>query len=127
MCGTWIALQDIAEDSGVLVIYPGSHRAQRIYAKDIAQGKINENPELFDSIIYPLWGEIAAKYRPKVCRPKKGSVIIWHENLLHGGTERMNQNLERRSMVIHSFADGACVYYDSTGSVGHVEPITVTN
>jgi hypothetical protein len=31
---------------------------------------------------------------------------------------RKDQSLERRSIVIHSFADGAIAYYDSTGLHG---------
>lgn len=33
--------------------------------------------------------------------------MIWHENLLHAGSIRLDQGLERHSVAIHSFADGA--------------------
>jgi hypothetical protein len=77
--------------------------------------------------IYPAWAEMCKKYEPLIYQPKKGTVLIWHENLLHGGSIRLNQNLERRSVVIHSFADGACVYYDATGSVGFVSSLETIN
>lgn len=127
MCGTWIALQNVVEGSGELVVYPGSHREKRIYLRDTGCQKVGSDANEFNKIIYSSWAEIAAKYKPTIYRPKKGSVLIWHENLLHGGSTRINQNLERRSIVIHSFADGACVYYDATGSVGHVAPLSLIN
>jgi len=47
---------------------------------------------------------------------------MWHENLMHGGTVRIDKSLSRRSIVSHVFADGALVFYDSIGVVGHMEP-----
>jgi hypothetical protein len=123
MCGMWIALQTVEEGSGELVVYPGSHRDRRIYFKDTGVERMKGGSDEFDKIIYSKWAQIASKYKPLVYRPKKGSILIWHENLLHGGSIRANHNLERRSMVIHYFADGACVYYDHSGSVGHVAPL----
>ena len=35
MCGVWIALEDIHEDSGPLIYYPKSHRSPYINAKDL--------------------------------------------------------------------------------------------
>jgi len=62
------------------------------------------------------------RYEPFVYRPKKGTVLIWHENLLHAGSARIDQTLQRRSIVIHCFADGVVAYYDSTGLVGSAVP-----
>jgi hypothetical protein len=64
------------------------------------------------------WAEILERYETLVYRPKKGTVLVWHENLLHAGSVRKDSSLERRSIVIHSFADGAVAYYDSTGLCG---------
>lgn len=123
MCGTWIALQDVVENSGELIVYPKSHRDKRIYMRDTGFKKITGNSDEFNSIIYPIWAEVAKKYKPYVYRPKKGDVLIWHENLLHGGSKRINESLERRSMVIHSFAEGSVSYYDSSGAVAYMEAV----
>jgi len=48
-------------------------------------------------------------------------VLVWHENLLHGGSVRRDTSLSRRSIVSHYFADGAIAFYDSTGLPGHLE------
>ncbi|GJH26024.1 phytanoyl-CoA dioxygenase family protein [Caballeronia novacaledonica] len=119
MCGTWIALQDVVPDSGELVVYPGSHRERRVYlaeanCKKVANGDWSE----FGRTVCASWAEMLPKYEPVVYRPEKGTVLIWHENLLHAGSGRNDKALERRSIVIHSFADGAVAYYDSTGLHG---------
>lgn len=118
MCGTWIALQDVVPDSGELVVYRGSHRERRVYLAETGCAKVTTDWTSFGQSVGRIWEEMARKYEPYIYRPTKGTVLIWHENLLHGGSVRKDSALERRSIVIHSFADGALAYYDSTGNVG---------
>lgn len=127
MCGTWIALQDVVENSGELIVYPGSHREKRIYLKNTGCAKVNGDSTELDSKIYPMWADVASRYEPFVYRPKKGTVLIWHENLLHSGSTRLDMSLERRSVVIHSFVNGSIVYYDSTGKAGNVASLDDCN
>jgi ectoine hydroxylase-related dioxygenase (phytanoyl-CoA dioxygenase family) len=98
MCGTWIALQDISADSGESVYYPGSHRAPRVYLHNLDVGKtlVAEDYVPFEAKVLPMWREIGAHYRREVYRPKKGTTAIWHGNLLHGGSVRRDETLERR-------------------------------
>jgi hypothetical protein len=125
MCGTWIALQDVTPDSGELVVYPGSHREPRVRMYESGCAKVRDGDwSEFGAKVVPHWARISELHPPLVYRPRRGTVLIWHENLLHGGSPRGNPNLERRSLVIHSFAEGAAVYYDSTGRVGStIDPV----
>ncbi|SMC22192.1 Phytanoyl-CoA dioxygenase (PhyH) [Andreprevotia lacus DSM 23236] len=118
MCGVWIALQDVVADSGELVVYPGSHREPRVYLQGTGCAKVKGNWQEFGEKVCSIWAAMTHRYEKFIYRPKKGTVLIWHENLLHAGSVRLDQSLERRSVVIHSFADGAAVYYDSTGLNG---------
>ncbi len=118
MCGTWIALQDVAPDSGELVVYPGSHREKRLRLAEFDCAKVNGDWSEFIRTVCAEWANMLTRYEPFIYRPKKGTVLIWHENLLHAGSVRKETSLERRSIVIHSFADGAVAYYDSTGLNG---------
>lgn len=118
MCGTWIALQDVVEDSGELVVYPGSHRERRVRLTEVGCSKVTGDWSEFGRTVCADWAEMLTRYEPSIYRPKKGTVLIWHENLLHAGSVRKDTTLERRSIVIHSFADGAVAYYDSTGLNG---------
>ena len=115
MCGTWIALQDIQDNSGELVVYPGSHRTNRIYLRNTGIDKVGSDWKPFAEKVVPLWRDICKDYPPLKYKPKKGTVLIWHENLIHAGSLRLDNSLERRSFVIHSFAEGSLAYYDTSG------------
>jgi hypothetical protein len=125
MCGVWVALEDIHPDSGPLVVYPGSHRLPRLYTRTAGVDKVLDGD----------WDRFAGDYTPKIkdlvdrsglrpsyYTPKVGSVLIWHENLAHGGSPRKNENLTRRSIVSHYFAQGGMAYYDSQGTPAWTKP-----
>jgi len=95
MCGTWIALQDVVPDSGELIVYPGSHREKRVRLAEAGCEKVSGDWSKFVRTVGAQWAEMLARYEPVVYRPKKGTVLIWHENLLHAGSVRKNQSLER--------------------------------
>jgi hypothetical protein len=118
MCGAWVALQDIKPDSGELVVYKGSHREPRLRMKEFDCAKVKSDWTEFGGKVTPKWVEMSAKYEATVYRPKKGTLLIWHENLLHSGSKRIDQGIERRSVVIHYFSDDSVAYYDSTGMAG---------
>ena len=126
MCGVWVALEDVHPDAGPLVVYPGSHRLPRIYTRTAGAPKV-----LDDS----MWGEFSTVYSPVVKKlidqsglepvyytPKMGSVLIWHENLAHGGSPRKNDELTRKSIVSHYFARGAVAFFDSQGVPAWTRP-----
>ena len=122
MCGVWIALEDIQPDSGELIVYPGSHRLERVYMRSIGCPKVSGSDwSTFGSTVVRHWATMIEQHalQPEVYRPRAGSVLIWHENLLHAGSHRIDQSLTRRSIVFHCFAQGALAYYDSTGVIGY--------
>jgi len=122
MCAAWVALEDIDPDAGPLCYYPGSHRWERIYADDVGL-----SPELFATESYRAVAERyepAIQYliecsgtEPQVFLPRQGDVLIWHENLVHGGTRRVDVRPSRRSLVSHYFGRGALCYHDLSGKV----------
>ncbi|WP_374601281.1 phytanoyl-CoA dioxygenase family protein [Arenimonas sp.] len=121
MCGVWVALEDVQPGSGELVVYPGSHRLPRVYMKDTSCPKVQGDWSRFGETVVKRWGELveAAGFTPQPYVPKSGSVLIWHENLMHAGSVRRDKSLSRRSIVTHNFARGSLVYYDSTGLAGY--------
>lgn len=122
MCGLWIALQDIQPDSGELVVYPGSHREPRLRMGQAGCPKVEGDWSTFGNTVVKQWGQTAARYEPLVYRPKRGTALIWHENLMHAGSVRRNQEIERRSVVIHYFSADVVAYYDSTGHPAMAAP-----
>lgn len=122
MCGVWVALEDVRPDSGELEVYPGSHRFPRIYMQDLACPKVSGDWKEFGEKVVAKWAEMCGGTNKVIYRPKRGDVLIWHENLMHAGGTRRNLSLSRRSMVSHFFANGTLVFYDSTGLIGYTEP-----
>jgi hypothetical protein len=124
MCGVWVALQDVVPDSGELVVYPGSHRTPRLYAGELGLEKVSDDYSsyvVFDARIKQLLAE--GGYERLVYRPKAGQILVWHENLIHGGSVRINRDLTRKSVVSHYFPRGAVGYYDSRGEAASLESI----
>ena len=123
MCGAWVALEDVQPDSGELVIYPGSHRWDLVMMKDAGIDKVNHARwSEFANTVEVRWQKLVDQsgVEPMIYRPKRGSLLVWHERLMHGGSRRLNKSLTRKSCVTHHFAQGGIIYYDSTGLPGRV-------
>jgi hypothetical protein len=117
LAAAWIAFEDIHPDCGPLVYYPGSHRLPYVFSKDVEISRAD-----FERDGYAPYH---AKYEPRIRQmveeqgiaphyfhAMKGDVLIWHANLVHGGSARKNMALSRRAVVCHFFAKGAFVYHD---------------
>jgi hypothetical protein len=112
MCGVWIPLADVSSDSGPLVYYPGSHRLPYRTAASLGltpeQVAHEPHPQRF---FEPAWQEDVERLclEAKLFLPPRGQVLIWHANLLHGGSAILNRQARRWSQVVHYyFAD--CLY-----------------
>lgn len=118
MCGVWIALEDVAVDSGELFVCPRSHVLPRVRGADLGLAKVRGRTDyssytVFETRIRDLVSEHALpiiKYQPKA-----GHMLVWHENLIHGGSQKRDPEKTRLSIVSHYFARGSVAYYDSRG------------
>ena len=122
MNGVWTALEDVQPDSGELVVYPKTHRLPRIYCATVGVAKVTDGDyNDLSARTQPAWTELMESLKPErvVYRPKAGSVLIWHENLIHGGSPRIDHSKSRRSIVCHYFAEGAVAYHDALGVPGN--------
>lgn len=126
MCGVWIALEDVQADAGPLFVYPGSHRLPRLYCATVGMDKVRDGnwTEFAQKFLPRLDSELArAGLQKQVYLPRRGDILVWHENLTHGGSPRNNPALSRRSIVSHYFSRGAAVWYDSSGRCGSTRSI----
>ncbi len=119
LVATWTALEDVHPDSGPLVYYPGSHRLPYYLSREVG---IEPDEALENSAVYaekyePFIRDIIAKHRlqPLTFTAKKGDLLVWHANLLHGGSARKSREFSRKSVVCHYFSRGAICYHDLTG------------
>ncbi len=122
MCGVWTALEDVQPESGELIVFPRSHKLPRIYMDTVGLTKVTEDWQPFQEKVVSRWTDliVAHGFERVTYRPKAGTVLIWHENLMHAGSPRADLSKSRRSIVGHYFAEGAIVYYDSSGLAGSV-------
>jgi ectoine hydroxylase-related dioxygenase (phytanoyl-CoA dioxygenase family) len=120
MCGVWAALEDVQPDSGELIVYPKSHKLERVTMAAAGAGKVGEDWTEFGETVAARWGAMIQDHQlaRETYRPQRGEVLIWHENLMHGGMVRREKSRSRRSIVGHYFADGAIIYHDSSGMPG---------
>lgn len=125
MCGVWVALQDVQENSGELFVYPESHRSGSLRAGELGLHKVVNDDyahyHVFDQAIRDLIE--AEGYERLVYRPKAGQILVWHENLIHGGSPRLDTTRARLSVVSHYFAKGSIGFYDSRGEAASLETL----
>jgi ectoine hydroxylase len=115
MIAAWMALEDCSLDNGPLVYYPGSHRLPFVTTQDYDSGNsffalgADSNRRYEDKIEEIL---AAQTFEKKHFIAKKGDVLIWHSNLLHGGSPIQRAGATRRSMVCHYYAKDVICYHE---------------
>lgn len=50
----------------------------------------------------------------KILKAKKGDILIWHANLLHGGEPHIDKTKSRKSMVFHYYNTDCICYHEIT-------------
>jgi hypothetical protein len=113
----WVALEDVAPDSGPVYYYPGSHRLPYLMSEDLGDGHsrlfLQEGKQRrYEERVSELIAE--AGLTPVDFVARKGDVLVWHGNLLHGGHPIERAGATRRSLVAHYFAEGVFCYHEVT-------------
>ncbi|MGH9663422.1 MAG: phytanoyl-CoA dioxygenase family protein [Bryobacteraceae bacterium] len=121
LTAAWIAFEDIHPDCGPLVYYPGSHKLPYVFSREvgIAENEFRDaGYRAYQQKYEPfIAGSIEkAGLQPAHFHARKGDVLIWHANLLHGGSMRRDLQRSRRAVVCHFFVRGAYVYHDLAAS-----------
>jgi len=121
LTATWVAFEDIHPDCGPLVYYPGSHKLPYYFSKDvgIGEGELGrQGYKVYHERYEPWIKRVLSEhnFQPQYFHAKKGDVLIWHANLIHGGSPRKNLQLSRKAVVCHYFVRGAVTYHDLSGT-----------
>lgn len=111
----WIALEDIDPKSGPFFYYPGSHWLPYI---GVDRVPTRTQPD-FDTFVQELHREQVRRYdlTPKHFIARKGEVLLWHSNLIHGGAPIEDARLSRNSMACHYAAFNVQYLHGLTGLV----------
>ena len=120
LAATWTAMEDVSPDSGPLIYYPGSHKLPYYLSNDVGisprESLLNYHAayrQRYEPFVQGLIREKSLE--GVVFTPKKGDMLVWHANLLHGGRQRKAREFSRKSVVCHYFARGAVSYHDLSG------------
>lgn len=117
LIAVWIALEDIDINSGPLFYYRGSQKLPYLLNEDFENYSTKLKLGNKDYTDYEdMTREILAQnqFEREVFLPKKGDVLIWHANLIHGGMPVINHELTRKSMVVHYYAKDVIKYHEIT-------------
>jgi hypothetical protein len=105
----WIALEDIAPESGLFEYVPGSHRGLALSREKVLAAL---NPSERNREDWPVTSErfVVPACEAKIKRSgaevkqflaKKGDVLIWHGRLLHRGSKAKVHGTPRRALIAH--------------------------
>ena len=115
LIAVWIALEEITLENGPLYYYPKSHKLPYTMNKDFQHGG---NSWFTGKNYKKRYAEkinniIAEKnFEKRVFTAAKGDVLIWHANLLHGGSPILDNSITRKSMVMHYFGKDVIRYHE---------------
>lgn len=109
LAGVWVAFEDTNENNGALLVVPGSHKLPYKYPSDLGiKPGTKENPYKY----YPAYEDAieklitTEKLKTRLIKLKKGQILIWHSNLIHGGSKILDEQKTRYSQVTHYFENG---------------------
>ncbi|MBA2269488.1 MAG: phytanoyl-CoA dioxygenase family protein [Chthoniobacterales bacterium] len=105
LAASWVALEDVHEDSGPLEYYCGSHMPEVMPFFDWGGGSITleanstKDPHAFVTYLQDEVKRLGIQ--PRTFLPKKGDMLIWHGYLAHAGTTIRDESRTRKSLVTH--------------------------
>lgn len=105
----WFALDDIHEGAGPFEMVPGSH-LWPVLTQEKLFSRLTEEEKRS-----PHWPTFTQSHIARVCEnefadrgsvvekftPRKGSILIWHSNLIHRGSVPKHEGLLRKSLICH--------------------------
>ena len=115
MCAAWVALEDMDKDNGTVVYYPGSHKLRAYdYSHLIPDFNVQKgtSQDFYQNMYEPLIQQLMTVhgFPPKILHIKRGDVLIWSANLIHGGLPVKDKSRTRWSQVTHYYFED-CLYY----------------
>jgi hypothetical protein len=109
----WIALEDIRPGTGELFYYQRSHHLPDILGSRGTKALHPGDAALSDygKDLIQICEE--ASLTPLTFLPRKGDVLLWNYDIVHGGSPIMDTSATRKSLVVHYCPSSAAIPYES--------------
>lgn len=117
LLGVWIALEDVDQSNGALHYYPKSHKLPYYLNSDydnegtkyfLGKNGYQDYEKMLEQKVIDL------NLKKQIFNAKKGDMLIWHANILHGGEPHLDKSKTRKSMVYHYFDEESICYHEVT-------------
>lgn len=117
LIAAWIALEDVSTDNGPLFYYPGSHKLPYLLNSGFNEGETfltlgKKDYTDYEDVLEDMVAQ--NNFERKEFYARKGDILIWHANLIHGGSSIVNKASTRKSMVVHYYASDVIKYHEIT-------------
>jgi phytanoyl-CoA hydroxylase len=115
LAAAWVALEDVKPHSGEFEFVPGSHRLPEHVHHGVSKGHQGDM-SAYGNVLHRLLETCAERgLKTERFQAKKGDVLIWHADLLHGGAKIEDPKQTRNSLVTHFMPLGVFpTFYDSS-------------
>jgi phytanoyl-CoA hydroxylase len=115
LAASWLALEDVMPGSGELQFVPGSHRVPEKLIDGHIKYHNGDMQKYHEVLEFARAGCRARGLEVKTFLAKKGDVLIWAADLLHGGMPITDPSITRRSLICHFMPYGVKpIFYDAT-------------
>ena len=115
MAASWLALEDVRPGSGEFEFVPGSHAVPEYLHPGMSKGH-NDDMGTYAEVLEHMKADCLSRGRTtERFEAKKGDILIWHADLLHGGAKIEDPSSTRMSLVTHFMPLGVMpTFYDSS-------------
>src|SRR6516165_2532159 len=115
IAASWVALEDVQPKSGEFQFVPGSHRLPELLHYGTDKGHHGDYGE-YNTILQTTLQMCEERgLKTEKFMAKKGDVLIWHADLMHGGAPIEDPTRTRKSLVAHFMPLGVmATFYDFT-------------
>jgi len=104
LVAAWIALEDIAAESGPLMYVPGSQRLPFYEfrpGQPVYDPSVHSAADVAAAMAFYEAGLEQSKLPVKHFVARRGQVLFWHSALTHGGAQPADPRRTRKSLVVH--------------------------
>lgn len=120
LAAAWIALEDVRPGAGALQFVPGSHALPEVLNNGVSKGH-NGDMGAYHKVLQSILASCAERKLPtEHFMAKKGDVLVWAADLMHGGSVIQDRTLTRKSLVAHYMPLGAMATFYDFSKVNYV-------